>query len=218
MAFFGSSDDSPAHNLMFLGANGKQNLAKLVVRLRGFGMRVVSCPDLDILNNNAVLKPLVEAHGGVWADIEADYRKATNQFKNAPPAPNGEAVKERIMALLESADGPITQELADKIKAEVALPKTTWQNLKHYGTKAFREELSSANKLIEYLDRLGIVVVKVGELERFLTTVTVGKSDPAWLSIAFAEGAHTSVEAVDHAKRLLKAAGINPDQDDAGQL
>ena len=98
------------------------------------------------------------------------------------------------------------------------MPKSTWQNLKHYGTKAFREELSTANRLIEYLDRLGIVVVKVGELERFITTVNVEKSDPAWLSIAFAQGAQTSVEAVEHVQRLLKAAGINPDQDDAGRL
>lgn len=202
--------DSSAHNLMFLGANGKQNLSKLVVRLRDFGMRVVSCPDLDILNNEAVLRPLVEAHGGLWADIESDYRKAANQFKNAPPPPNAKIALRNIIALLESADGPVTQELAAKIKAEVVLPKTTWQNLKHYGMRAFREELASANNLIEYLERFGIVVVKVGELERFLTTVTVGKSDPAWLSIAFAQGAHTSVDAVDHAVRLLKAAGIEP--------
>jgi hypothetical protein len=56
--------ESPAHNLMFIGANGKQNMAKIVLRLRKLGVRVVSCPDLDILDNSTVLRNLIGAHGG----------------------------------------------------------------------------------------------------------------------------------------------------------
>ena len=58
---------------MFLSSNGKQNMAQYVSRLRKLGVRAVSCPDLDILNNDNVLRPLVEAHGGTWADLQADY-------------------------------------------------------------------------------------------------------------------------------------------------
>lgn len=50
--------------------------------------------------------------------------------------------------------------------------------------------------------------VKVGVLEKFLKTRDVSKGSPEWLPIAFEECAHTKPDAAEHAKRLLKAAGV----------
>lgn len=200
--------DSPAHNLMFLAANGKQNMAKIVARLKGFGIRTVTCPDLDILNNKTVLQNLVEAHGGTWSEIEPIYTKATRQFMAAPPAPEIEDIKQTINTLLDAAEGRLTQQLADQINEVLALPASTWQNLKKYGMAAFLDEKANAKALLSTLDELGIVAVTVGELERFLTTVNVKKGSPEWLPTAFREGAHTDAPAIDQAKRLLNAAGI----------
>ncbi|KRQ29934.1 hypothetical protein AOT83_10865 [Mycobacteroides sp. H001] len=208
-ALYESRDaDSPAHNLMFLAANGKQNIAKIVRRLKGFGIRTISCPDLDILNNKAVLSSLVNAHDGEWSVVESHYYKATGQFTAAPPAPDVNSIKGKIIALLDDASGPLSDELAKRIKKEVALPKSTWDKLKKHGMTAFSTGKASAKELIKTLDELGIVAVTLGELERFLTDVDVSKSDPAWLSIAFDAGAHTSTAANEHAERLLKAASI----------
>lgn len=212
----GAAVDSPAHNLMFLAVSGKTNMAKIVGRLKGFGIRTVTCPDLDILNDKAVLRKLVEAHHGTWAGFEPLYDKATNQFSAAPPAPAVDEVKQAIDAVLENAEGRLTKELAERVKEAVALPTSTWQNLKRYGTAAFLNEKASSVALLAALDELGIVAVKAGELERFLTTVNVKKGSPEWLSTAFAEGAHRGAPAVEQAQRLLHAAGITVGLGQAG--
>lgn len=50
-----AQDPKPAaHNVMFLGSNGKQNMASIVTRLRRLGVRTVSCPDLDVPQQRGV--------------------------------------------------------------------------------------------------------------------------------------------------------------------
>ena len=87
------------------------------------------------------------------------------------------------------------------------IPATQWSDLKS-GIVAFRSDKAAATRLINKLDDLGIVLVRVGELENFVTTATAPKG-PEFLSVAFEENAHTQHAAVDHAQRLLKAANIN---------
>jgi len=202
--------ESPAHNLMFIGANGKQNLAKIVLRLRKLGVRVVSCPDLDILDNSTVLRNLIGAHGGQWEDVKSDYDSATNEFAAAPPPPTIEVVRANIeKAFTErGSETTLTEPLADALKTAVSIPASRWKLLKDYGTDAFNANKEAGIRLVKALDDLGIVVAKVGVLEKFLKTRDVSKGSPEWLTIAFEEGAHTKPEAAEHAKRLLKAAGV----------
>jgi energy-coupling factor transporter ATP-binding protein EcfA2 len=201
------SPDSPAHNLMFLSSNGKQNMAQYVSRLDTLGVRTVSCPDLDILNDPKKLQALVEAHGGEWAKLEHDYKKATAEFLGVPRPPQVQQVEAAIGALFAAnTDEDLTEGLARNITDAVKLAKTGWRELKAYGFPAFKADKAAATRLLGALDGLGIVTVKVGELEGFLTTKSAPKG-PGWLPIAFEENAHMSPAAAEHARRLLKAAG-----------
>jgi AAA domain, putative AbiEii toxin, Type IV TA system len=200
-------EDRPAHNLMFLGSNGKTNLARIVRSLRDLGVRTVSCPDLDILNDETVLRRLVEAHGGDWADFSDDYRRATAEFRNVPSALNKADVREQIIKFIDdSTDAKLTEHLATAIATAVKIPSTRWSELKK-GFLAFSDDRAAATRLLDKLDALGIVTVKVGVLENFVTTVTAPKG-PEFLTVAFDEDAHIQQPAVDHAKRLLNAANI----------
>lgn len=203
-----SSPESPAHNLMFLGSNGKQNMARIVALMRKLGVRTVSCPDLDILDDEKVLRGLVEAHGGIWEDLEPIYKKATNEFggKSSPPAAQ-DAKRDIDDAFAKHTDEQLTEVLAKAVKKSITfVPK--WNKLKESGDRAFKADKESATVLLNELDKLGIVAVRVGVLENFLTTTSAAKG-PGWLPIAFAAGAHTTTDAAEQAKRLLKAAGIN---------
>jgi AAA domain, putative AbiEii toxin, Type IV TA system len=200
--------EMPEHNLMFLGSNGKTNMPRIVRSLHDLGVKTVSTPDLDILNNPNVIRSLVEAHGGNWEDLEDDYRKATAEFRNVPNAPSRAEVKANLLALIDADnEAKLTEPLATAIAKAVKIPTTRWSDLKS-GIVAFRSEKAAATSLINKLDALGIVLVKVGELENFVTTATAPKG-PEFLTVAFGENSHTHPAAVEHAQRLLKAANIN---------
>lgn len=204
----GDEAEMPEHNLMFLGSNGKTNMPRIVRSLHDLGVKTVSTPDLDILNNPTVLRSLVEAHGGNWQDLEDDYRRATAEFRNVPNAPSRAEVKANILALIDADnEEKLTEPLATAIAKAVKIPATRWGDLKN-GIVAFKSEKAAATSLINKLDALGIVLVKVGELENFVTTATAPKG-PEFLTVAFAENAHTHQAAVEHAHRLLDAADID---------
>ncbi len=203
------NDDVPAHNIMFVGVSGKTNIARIAGRLQKLGVRAVSCPDLDVLNDEHVLSTLVEAHGGTWGAISKDYHSATNQFKDAPSAPAIDAIKQRVDEILASdpQNQVLTKRLASELREAVKLPSGTWSQLKAFGFSAFKQDKAAAGRLFEHLESLGIVPVKVGELENFVTSTSPPKG-PAFLSVAFREHAHTSAQAIEQAERLLRAAGI----------
>jgi energy-coupling factor transporter ATP-binding protein EcfA2 len=200
-----------AHNVMFLGSNGKQNMAPIVTRLRGLGVRTVSCPDLDVLNNEGLITKLVEAHGGNWDDLKQLYKQATSEFKGTPAPPTVEKVKKRLEEVLDKTtdDETVTEKLAEKLADAVKIPKTKWRDLKDYGHSAFKSDKAAAKALLDALDRLGIVVVKVGVLENFAKDITAPKG-PEFLPVALGAKVHESHDAALHAKRLLAAVGVNP--------
>jgi hypothetical protein len=199
----------PAHNLMFLSSYGKQNMASIVQRLRRLGVRVVTSPDLDILNDRTKLRRLVEAHGGEWESIKQLYTQATSEFSNAAAPPTIDEVRKKIEeAFSQNTEDALEKPLAQALAAAVALPTATWRKLKEFGDLAFKADKKAANELLDALDGLGIVTVRVGELENFLKGVNPPKG-PEFLPIAFEAGAHKSAEAQAHAARLLEAAGVD---------
>jgi len=208
----------PAHNLMFLGSNGKQNIAPIVTRLRGLGVRTVSCPDLDILNNEARLRKLIEAHDGRWEDLGGLYIRATNEFLGAPRPPTVSKVKKKLAEVLDrtTEEETVTDRLAEALAAAVKIPTTKWSELKAYGDRAFKSDPAAAKALLDALDQLGIITVKVGELENFAKGITASKG-VEFLPIALAMKVHENSDAKEHAERLLQAAGIPPPSSVAGK-
>jgi energy-coupling factor transporter ATP-binding protein EcfA2 len=197
-----------AHNLMFLGSNGKTNMARIVDGLRRLGIRVVSCPDLDVLNDEGVLRRLVGAHGGDWTEIADDYKRATNLLRDTPDAPYTADVEGVINELFRgTTETRLTKLMSDAIKAAATVPRSRWSEVKKFGREALRADLSATNRLLDKLDELGIVAVHVGELENFVTTINIAKGAD-FLAAAFAEGAHTQERAINQANRLLQATGI----------
>ena len=118
---------------MFLGSNGKQNMAPIVSRLRKLGVRTVSCPDLDVLNNPTVLRKLVEAHGGNWGQLEHLHKQATSEFKGQPEPPTVDDVKVKIAAALEkNGDERLTEPLWEALnRPGMSEDSTSWEGWSH---------------------------------------------------------------------------------------
>lgn len=193
------------HNLMFLAAHGKTNMPAIVARLSALGIRTVSTPDLDILNDEMVFRRLVEAHGGDWLAFESNYKTATAQFRQPTQYPSLGEVKRDVDAILAAAEGGVlTGDLAKQLRKTVSV-KSPWAVLKTAGDRAFVAGKAAWTALLRDLDALGVVPVVVGELERFVTTADVSKGQ-GFLKVAFDKEAHKAEEAQKHVARLLKAA------------
>lgn len=202
------SPKSAAHNLMFLGSNGKSNMARIVAGLKRLGIRVVSCPDLDVLNDDGLFRRLVEAHGGSWGDIADDYKRATNLLRDTPDAPFASDVEQAITEVFKnSTETKLTRSMANDIRSAATVPRSNWHLLKQFGRDALRADIGATNRLLDKMDDLGIVAVQVGELENFVTTRNIAKG-PEFLNTAFAEDVHKGPRAVDQAERILRASKI----------
>lgn len=143
---------------------------------------MVSCPDLDVLDDSTVLLKLVEAHLGDWAKLKSDYKSATNEFVAAPQPVPVEKVKADVEAIFteNSSEVTLTVALAKALKKAVSMPASKWKLLKDFGVDAFNANKEAGIRLVDALDDLGIVVVKVGVLEKFLKTRDVRMDSQRW--------------------------------------
>lgn len=97
---------------------------------------------------------------------------------------------------------------ADEFRTLVRSKESPWKALKQYGESAWRGNpgaAAAAVRLLENLDELGIVAVKVGELEGFAPTLDVRKG-PEWVPAAIWGGYHEQSAAQDHLRRMIRRA------------
>lgn len=193
-------DTVRSHDVLFCSTYGKQAMPRVASSLRDIGVRVVIVPDLDALNEEPLMKQLVASVEGSWDSISRDYQAATAQFRQPRSRQKNKDVNSAISAVLnEAPDDDYNKATKDRVAAALRVDNP-WKALKLYGDRAFTADQDSAQSLIESLDKLGIVVVRIGELERFYPSVTKGAN---WLPAALAAGAHTGNDAQDQVRRIL---------------
>ncbi|WAU82563.1 AAA family ATPase [Streptomyces sp. Qhu-G9] len=199
----GTTESFPASEVLFVPSGGKANLKKLTSVLKAVQVPVVASPDLDVLNNRETLKSLVKAFGGDWHRLEILYNTAVSRFRQPPDRVNIGTV---LAALKGSAEGREGEQFTAAVRREfteqMRLKGNPWEDLKNYGTRAFRgQSAKAAEELLAALDEIGIVTVRVGELEHFAPTLDVSKG-PEWLPAALSSGAHRGRDVQDHISRL----------------
>ena len=186
-----SGSGFPASEVLFLSSGGKAGMHKLARALRAVGVAVVASPDLDILNDRAVFRTLVEAMGGNWHDFDALYTVATREFERvAVPATCADVLIAIDAVLRNIGSEPWTEEGRLQLLPQMRTAKDSWSELKQYGVSAFKSGPArhAADQLLRKLHELGVVPVRVGELERFAPALEVGKGS-AWLPAALVAGA-----------------------------
>ncbi|HZU56664.1 MAG TPA: hypothetical protein VFA06_12400, partial [Actinocrinis sp.] len=148
---------------------------------------------------------LISAFHGNWADFENDYKIATNPFRR-PRAPRTvKNVLDAITgALKDHMDEPYSPAHRKFVQGELYVA-SPFSELKSRGEGAFPHGQASAaaGRLLDNLDAIGIVPVRVGELESFAPRLEVAKG-PAWLPSALEAGAHQNEPAQDHLRRILQ--------------
>jgi hypothetical protein len=169
-------------DVLFLHASGKHRMAALAEALHALGVRVDIVADIDILNDMAVLKKVVDALGGPWSKIESEavpLKKAIEQHK---PWLNSAEVTKGILEILEKApeSGEFPTTLKSKVDA-IFRKASPWDAVKEAGIAAIPPGQATAqyNRLNELCRSCGLWIVPVGEVENFCRAV--GGHGPRWV-------------------------------------
>lgn len=166
---------------LFVPTHGKAKFPSVVNSLKKIAVPTYSICDFDIFNNEYPLKELVEAHNGDWALVEPKWKIFYNQINQIKSQLDREEAKKEILNVFESVKTPnLTKKQVDKIK-ETLKVSTAWSFAKKSGLSFVPsgEAHSACVDCIQYLNRIGIFPLPVGELESF--DKSIGGSKSKWL-------------------------------------
>ncbi|MGA5166386.1 MULTISPECIES: AAA family ATPase [Streptomyces] len=195
-------------DVLFVPSGGKDGFPRLAKVLRSVSVPVVASPDLDVLNDRGKMRVLVQAMGGEWSHLQSDYDKATAEFRQPREATHVADVLAALNGVFSSrGEDYFTADVRREFMAQLRGKGNPWSALKDYGELAFRGDPVAAQSLLQKLDSMGIVAVRVGELERFAPNLGVAKG-AGWLPAAVAAGCHREDAVRKHVAALVKAAAI----------
>ncbi|MEV7389466.1 AAA family ATPase [Streptomyces sp. NPDC091215] len=199
----------PPSEILFVPSGGKGGLPVLIEVLSSASVPIAASPDLDVLNDRAFLQRLIKSYGGEWSDIEEDYNQATQPFRQPRDRFLISVILKSLNDAFKGRESDIfNSTAADEFRTLVRSKESPWKALKQYGESAWRGNptaAAAAARLLEKLDALGIVAVRVGELEGFAPTLDVRKG-PEWVPAAISGGYHEQQAAQDHLRRVVKRA------------
>lgn len=196
-------------DVLFVPAGDKHRLALLTRALRALDVDVRVTADFDVLREERTLQGIVEALGGDWGQVAADWAVATKSLRASSQPRRIRDARPGIEAALGQDDmTALTKDIVDAVKAQLRLDDP-WTLAKRQGLSAVPpgQETAAAVRLLDALDALGLVVVRTGELESFGREVEARKGLP-WLTAALEQRCHTRPEALDHVERLVPTLAL----------
>ncbi|MGW0207522.1 ATP-dependent nuclease [Streptomyces sp. NPDC003233] len=197
----------PPSEILFVPSGGKGGLPVLIEVLSSASVPIVASPDLDVLDDRAFLERLVRSFGGEWEYFERDYDQATLPFRKPREKFRISVILNALNEVFRGRENDIfDSNIADEFRTLVRSKESPWKALKKYGDLAWRGNpaaAAAAASLLDKLDALGIVTVRVGELEGFAPTLNVRKG-PEWVPAAISAGYHEQQAAQDHLRRVVE--------------
>lgn len=167
---------------LFIHCGGKHRMARTAEALLALNIDVRLIPDIDVLNDENVLRPIAEAFGIEWDKIKTDLNILTSNLHSPKEKINRINAKTDIDRILVGSENA---ELSNKeIKQILDIVRTIskWDGIKHGGKQSIPagDATNAYNRLDEEFRRHHIYLVPVGELEGFIKEV--GGHGPDWVN------------------------------------
>lgn len=183
-----------APDVLFIHCGGKHRIPTAIKALRKLNVPLKVVSDFDVLSDISPLKEIFEDLGGMWKDIENDWKLVKNGIEQKRPELLTSDMKTEIDNILKSTTERIfpkekVQEIQKLLKKASA-----WSVAKEVG-KAF---IPSGNATLAFervqakFKERGLFVLDGGELECFAKSV--GNHGPKWASEVLTKDLKTDTE------------------------
>lgn len=176
------SPDSKHPDLMFTHCGGKARLPLVIKSLREVDVPVRAVADFDVLSDEQPLRSVVEALGGNWEVLRADWTLVKTSIDAKRPDLSTAEVRREIDRVLAQITATVLPEKARTELQSIVRRSTAWSNAKLVG-KSFvpsGDPSRACERLLTGLQRIGLHVVEVGELEGFARTAD--GHGPKWVN------------------------------------
>ncbi|PPU44627.1 hypothetical protein XarbCFBP7697_01555 [Xanthomonas arboricola] len=193
--------DAKHPDLMFTHCGGKARLPLVIRSLRQVDVPVKAVADFDVLADEQPLRGIVEALGSDWSRYEPDWRMVKAAVDSKRPDLNTADVRREVDRVLNEISTTVLPDKARSDLQSVLRRSSAWSNAKLVG-KAFvppGEASRACDRLLISLQRAGLHVVEVGELEGFVRTED--GHGPKWVNAVLARDLGADAE-LEQARRF----------------
>ncbi len=169
-------------DILFTHCGGKGRLPVVIRALRSLDVPLSVVADFDIINAEQPLRNIVEAAGGEWNVLEADWLQVKTSIDKKKAELSTEEVRKEIELILSQSAGALFPPTAKRKIQEVLRRSSPWSLAKTAGLAYVPngQPTQACLKLFNKLETLGIFIVPVGELESFVRCI--GDHGPGWAS------------------------------------
>ena len=169
-------------SIMFTHCGGKGRLALVTGALTAVEVPVIVVGDFDILSDDVTLSKVVSAKGGNWSTLKDTWKQVKDAIDSKKPELKSDEVKKEVEKVLASISDDVFPVKAAKEIRSILARSSPWSIAKTVGKTFIPQGPATVkfNELQSALDRMGILVVDVGELECFCRKC--GGHGPAWVN------------------------------------
>jgi hypothetical protein len=176
--------------LLITHCGGKHRMPTVVEALRAVSVPVVVIADFDVLREQQPLRGIVENLGGTWSLVEEDWSVVKSALDSDSRAPSKDYVAEKLNELIGGISTPTLQKEDTERIRQLTRAESGWDKAKRAGSAAVPQGQATERmeRLLTSLREIGLFVVEVGEMERFVPQV--GGHGPGWVNEVHERGLH----------------------------
>ena len=202
-AVFSSESDKTQLDLMFMHCGGKQRIPVAARALTSLEVPFAVVMDFDALREEEPLCSLFELCGGEWLKIERDYNTVRSSIDAKKPEIGTEEIRSDINQELAGVKDSIFPKASSERIQKILRRASPWALAKSLG-KAYVPPGDASRAfadLIDALERQGVFIVPVGDLESF--DRSVAGHGPKWVNGALAKSLTTDSE-LEEARKFVR--------------
>lgn len=195
-----------AADVLFVPTNGKAAMSQVAKIVSAAGVPTVIVPDLDVLDDSAIISKMVKTLGGDWNDFSSDFSLVVGPIERKNSAVKVQDLQGDLNVyldeLLKSDDQVLfAADHKEHINRIMRTSESGWAPIKVAGIAMFRgQQREAADRLLSRLAKVGIVPIEGGSLESFAPAFAKNRN---WLPKALESGAHQTSEARKLVSRIL---------------
>jgi energy-coupling factor transporter ATP-binding protein EcfA2 len=193
---------------LFIHCGGKHRMSGTAEALLSLNIDVRLIPDMDVLNDEKVIKSIAEVFGINWDSIKADVNILSSNLHSPKEKINRVNAKNDINRLLDSSN---SNELSDaEIKEINGIVKkiSKWDGIKYGGKLSIPagDATNAYNRLERVFRDNHIYIVPVGELEGFVKEV--GGHGPDWVNKVLETYPDLNASVYQNVRDFIRSIGL----------